>query len=264
MTALILAGSRTHGDPVAQALGVPNKVLGFVHGLPMIARVLLTLGECALIHRRYVCGLAQDLVKTNSDLDSFLECSADRVRWVSPGGSPSLSVGKFLAEYPDELPLLVTTGDHVLLTSEMVEYFIQEAKKEHADMAVGVVPSSLVASTYPQSKRTVIRFQGGGICGCNLFALFSPRVKRLAEYWAQLEKERKNPLRLIRNLGGITVLRYLSGRLSLAEALDQVGQRLDLTIREVVLPFPDAAVDVDTLEDLELVGTVLQKRSDNS
>ena len=53
----------------------------------------------------------------------------------------------------------------------MVEYFLQQASQTQADVAVALVPYAVVAQAYPESKSTVIRFKGGGYCGCNLFLL---------------------------------------------------------------------------------------------
>ena len=157
----------------------------------------------------------------------------------------------------------MTTADHALLTVEMVEYFVREASNAQADVAVALVPYSVVAAAYPQSKRTVIRFKGGGYCGCNLFLLGTPKAKQLVEFWAQVEGERKRPLRLIQRLGWGMLLRYLLGRLSLREALRELSLRMGLSIQEIVLPFPEAAIDVDTPEDLNLVNEIVEKRTMN-
>jgi len=45
------------------------------------------------------------------------------------------------------------------------------------------------------------------------------------------------------------VLRYLLGRLSLSEALARLSRRLQLRLGFVLLPFPEAAVDVDSVDD---------------
>jgi hypothetical protein len=142
----------------------------------------------------------------------------------------------------------------------MVDYFLCEAQEKRVDVAVGLVPYSLVVASYPQSKRTVTRLTGGGFCGCNLFVLCTPKAMRIVEFWSQIERERKHPLRLIRTLGGLALVRYMLGWLSLAGALSQLGRMLDLRVQEVLLPFPEAAIDVDTPEDLALAETILAKR----
>ncbi len=261
-TALILAGARTGRDPVAQMAGVSNKVLAQVGGEPMISRVLDTLAQSDAVGKRIVCGPSWETVKNNSFLGDVIASGA--VQWVEPGQGPSLSVARFLDEHPLEFPVLVTTADHALLTPEMVNYFLREAQEKQMDVAVALVPYSLVVASYPQSKRTVTRLTGGGFCGCNLFVLCTPKAKRMVEFWSRIERERKHPLRLIRTLGGLALVRYVLGWLSLAEALSLLGRKLDLHVQEVLLPFPEAAIDVDTPEDLALAEKILAKREEAS
>ena len=95
----------------------------------------------------------------------------------------------------------------------------------------------------------------------NLFAFLTPRAREAADFWRQVENQRKNPLGMIRVLGWTAIWRYLLGRLSLAEALDRISDRLGFKAAAVVLPFPEAAVDVDSVSDWKLVEKIVtQKR----
>jgi len=258
VTALVLAGARTDRDPVAQFAGISNKVLAKVDGEPMVSRVLQTLEKSHTVGKRILCGPSWETVQDTPFLGALIE--SGEVQWVEPQGGPSLSVGSFLNEHPQEFPILVTTADHALLTAEMVDYFLGEAQQVGADVAVGLVPYSLVAASYPHSKRTVTRFSGGGFCGSNLFVLFTPKAMRIVEFWSHIERERKHPLRLIRTLGGVVLVRYVLGWLSLSDALARLGRRLDLRVKEILLPFPEAAIDVDNPDDLALAEKILVKR----
>ena len=258
VTALVLAGARAGRDAVAEGAGVPIKVLACVGGMPMVTRVLNTLAASKFVDQRVLCGPSWDVLQGQDFLHDLVE--EKKVRWVSPQQGPSLSVKCFLEQSPQDLPLLVTTADHALLSVEMVDGFLREANRAQADVAVALVPYSVVAQAYPQSKRTVIRFQGGGYCGCNLFLLCTPKAEKLVEFWTQVERERKRPFRLIRRLGWFMLIRYLLGRLTLSHALRELSQRLDISIKEIILPFPEAAIDVDTPEDLALVEQIVEQR----
>jgi CMP-N-acetylneuraminic acid synthetase len=58
-------------------------------------------------------------------------------------------------------------------------------------------------------------------------------------------------------LGWWPVFKYLLGRLPLQEALARISDRLEMKIGVVILPFADAAVDVDTENDWRLVQQIL-------
>ena len=258
VTALVLAGARSGRDSVAEVAGVALKVLATVGGVPMVTRVLKTLDASCLVEKRVLCGPSWEIMKGQALLHDLVESKA--IRWVAPQQGPSLSVKSFLEQSPQDVPLLVTTADHALLTVEMVDYFLREASQAQVDVAVALVPYSVVAKAYPQSKRTVIRFRGGGYCGCNLFLLKTSKAQRLVEFWTQVERERKRPLRLIRRLGWIMLFRYLLGLLSLSDALLELSQRMGITIKEIIQPFPEAAIDVDTPQDLALVEQIVEQR----
>jgi hypothetical protein len=72
-------------------------------------------------------------------------------------------------------------------------------------------------------------------------------------FWRQVENQRKSPLRVIRVFGWIAVMRYLSGGITLARAMDHVSRRLGFKAGAVILPFPEAAIDVDTVGDWNTV-----------
>ena len=46
-----------------------------------------------------------------------------------------------------------------------------------------------------------MKFKDGAYCGCNLFGFLNPRAHRAAQFWRQIEQERKKPLKMMRILG---------------------------------------------------------------
>ncbi len=147
MPALLLAGTRGKQDPVAQMAGVTNKVLAKICDKPMILRVLQTLEQAETVNKRILCGPSWETVEETFFLHTLVQSGT--VHWVEPKQGPSLSVGGFLAQHPQDLPLLITTADHALLTPNIVDFFVREAQEAMVDVAVGLVSHSLVATAYP-------------------------------------------------------------------------------------------------------------------
>jgi hypothetical protein len=56
------------------------------------------------------------------------------------------------------------------------------------------------------------------------------------------------------------VLRYLLGQLTLEQALNGLSQRMGLQAGVIQMPFAEAAIDVDKVEDLHLVESILAER----
>ena len=85
----------------------------------------------------------------------------------------------------------------------------------------------------------------------------TPRARAITNVWRKVESQRKQPWRVIGILGWWPVCKYLLGRLSLQEALARLSARLEIKIGVVILPFAEAAVDVDTEDDWRLVQQIL-------
>jgi hypothetical protein len=66
---------------------------------------------------------------------------------------------------------------------------------------------------------------------------------------------------MMRILGGRAVIRYLLGRMPLTEALDHISSIMGIRAGAVILPFPEAAVDVDTVNDWIFVKNLVAKQT---
>ncbi len=147
--------------------------------------------------------------------------------------------------------MLVTTADHALLQPEMVDYFCREALTTGCDVVAALASYRQIVAKYPGMRRTRIRFRNGDFCGCNLFAFLTPEGHAAAGFWRRVENERKRPVKMLGALGWLVVLRYLLRRLSLEDALRHVSRRMGLRAGVVIMPLPEAAVDVDSVGDLD-------------
>lgn len=256
--ALVLAGSRPGGDPLAKATGVTHKALVPIEGKPMLLWVLEALRAATAVDRIAICGLDTADMAAHSALRSYTaEC---KVELVPSRDTPSRSVLHSMRELR-QLPLLVTTADHPLLTSEMIDYFCRQALGTGGDVAVGLTTGDRVRAAYPEAQRTFLRFRDGAYCGCNLFAFLTAPAERAAEYWTRIEEHRKQPWRMIRELGPTVLLRFLLHRLSLADTVDLVSQRMGVDARAVLLPWAEAGLDVDKIRHLEMATEIMRGRA---
>jgi GTP:adenosylcobinamide-phosphate guanylyltransferase len=258
-TAIILAGQRPGRDPVAEAAGVACKSFAPIGDRPMVYRVLDALAASRQIDSLFLCGPSKPLIEQEPELKTRLE--KGEVKWIASHATPSLSTYHALQSVPDGLPILVTTADHALLTPQIVDFFCSEARRMECDVAVGLTSYEGVVSAFPETRRTAIKFNDGAYSGCNLFGFLNRRSHRAAKFWRQIEQNRKKPLRMMRILGSWTVVRYLLGRISLNEGLEQISGKLQMRARAVLLPFPEAAVDVDTADDWHFVQRLAKKQA---
>lgn len=253
--ALILAGSRGPHDPVAALGKVPHKALTPIAGRPMLAFVLDAIRDVPEVARIFICIDAETDLRPVTNGTPFHR--------IAPGASPAASVAAALREIDGDRPLLITTADHPLLTGEIVAHFLNDAP-EDADLCVGLAEAETVTRAFPEGKRTFYRLAGRGYSGCNLFLARKPGAVRVAEYWRRMEGHRKNPLRLVREIGIGALIRYALGLLNLDGAFRHVSKLTATRISPVILPFAEAATDVDKPSDHALVEGILRRRAEGA
>jgi GTP:adenosylcobinamide-phosphate guanylyltransferase len=258
-TALVLAGQRARGEPVADAAGLSHKCLVPVAGVPMLARVVAGLDASEAIGRIAVSIEDPGLLDTLPELSAMI--ASGRLLAIKSAGSPSLSA---LAAADSlgagALPMLITTADHPLLTGAMVDDFLGVSARSGADMTAGLTPGAVLMAAYPRARRTFLKFRDGPYTGSNLFAVLTPDGLKALAFWRRVERDRKRPWRIAKAFGLRSLLAYLLGRLTLDETMVRASRTIGATVRAVPTPLAETGIDVDKPEDLILVEEILRAR----
>ncbi len=252
-TAVVLAGERASpaADPLASAAGVASKVLAPIAGIPVIERVLDSIERCDRIDRRMLVGPSAATLAAEPRLGARID--SGNWTWIAPTESPAASASAALDAIGTDGHIVLTTADHAFITPEILDHFCAAALATDADFAVGFARRADVLATFPRTRRTGWRFSDDTYCGCNLFAVLRPAGHSVTVFWRHVEKQRKRPWRIMRMLGTGLFLRYLAHRLSLTDALGELSRRTECRIAPVMVPQPEAAVDVDSIDDWRLV-----------
>lgn len=240
---LILAGQRPGVDPLCEATGFARKAEVPILDKAMLDYVLETLSQSNLgdIH---ISGFDGDL----------------RGHSRAPSGEgPADSTYKALSSEIG-YPAIITTCDHVLLSKEMVETFLASAAKSGADFCVGLATKDVISAEYPETKRTYLKFSDVAVSGCNLFYIANKKGLAAIEFWKDAQHLRKQPFKLARKIGLGVGIKYALGGLSLDGAFDYASRRIGISAKPILLPFAEAAIDVDKLADKVLVEEILKAR----
>lgn len=255
-TALLMAGSRPEGDPLAHAAGVPSKALVPIAGQPMInhsARALLAtpgIGRLIIV--------AQQPQAIVADPATAWLASDPRVELRVSTGGISQSILD-LADAPDtQPPLLVTTADNVLMSPDMLSHFLTHAKG--ADVAVGMVERRVLLARYPGSRRTWIKMRAGHWSGANLFWLGTPRARAVIAFWRSIEQDRKSGRKIVSAFGPLLTLAALFRLLSMPRGLELAGKRFGVQARMVPMPQAEACIDADKPEDIVLIERIMASK----
>ena len=253
-TAIVLAAGRGSNDPMAKAFGVSHKCILPVNGVPMLQRVVNALQQ------------SQSIASISISIESptvVREALAEKDSGVAviPSESSAPLSAMIAIRKHATFPALITTADHPLLTPEMIEYFCDAAERNSADFSAGLARAEVILAAYPQSVRTFFTFGKDRVSGCNLFAISNENGLRILEKWQYLEHARKKPWRLVAAFGPFALIRFVLGTLSLDGVFRTVSNRLGLAAKPILMPFAEAAIDVDKPSDLELAEAILKQRN---
>lgn len=250
--AVILAAGRGADDPMAKAFGVEHKCTIAVGGKPMLARVVAAL-EGTVIKKPYVVSIddAAAMQKALGRKSSAVSLQA---------GSSAPASAKQAIEHIGSYPVLITTGDHALLTPAMVDHLMQEAEHSGADVLAGLATFEVISTAYPETRRTYFNLGGTRVSGCNLFAVMSQKGLRLLDVWQDLEQNRKKPWKLVAAFGLRPLVYFATGRLTPQRAFGLISDKLGMKVAPIFMPFAEAAIDVDKPSDHTLAEKIIAAR----
>ncbi len=109
---------------------------------------------------------------------------------------------------------------------------------------------ALIVRDAPPTRRTYLRFADGAGRALQPLPAPDPGAAAALRLWMAVEQDRKRPWRIVRRLGPATLLRYVTGRLTLDAALARLGAQVGVRAAAVAARHGLAAVDVDTPADL--------------
>jgi GTP:adenosylcobinamide-phosphate guanylyltransferase len=243
LRAIILAGQRPGPDALCDHAGVSYKADIRIGGIAMVERVAEALRAGG--------------IDTPLTLSGYPDAKPG-FEIIAGGRGPADSA--LIAAEEGAFPALLTTCDHALLSRAMVENFIEQSRVSGADFTVGLATETVIAAAYPNTQRTYLRFADEAVSGCNLFYLANDKALEAIRFWRVAQDFRKDPLKLARTVGLGLGLKYASGRLTLGGAFDAVSEKLGIIAVPILLPFAEAAIDVDKPADLALVEDIIAAR----
>lgn len=239
--AAVLAGG---GSEPWLPRGVLNKAFLNVAGRPLVDRVVEAVRKTPQVRRvvlvapaqlpQAVAGLCDAVVPDHGDLLANVQAALDALQgsdWV-----------------------LLCAADLPLLSPRAVSNFLEACAAREADFYYGIVRREDLEARFPGARKTFVRVREGAFTGGSLVLLKPAGMDRVRPVVEQVVEARKNPARLASLLGPATVVRYMMGRLSVADVEQRVWELTGLRGVAVVCPDPEVALDLDAgkPENLEL------------
>jgi GTP:adenosylcobinamide-phosphate guanylyltransferase len=245
---VILAAGRGADDPMAEAFGVAHKCTIPIAGKSMLQWVLDALRGTAIAAPYVIVIDDAKAISPAPDLDII----------GAENSAPASAIAAI--KHINQFPVLITTGDHPLLTAAMINHMLQQAETLQADVLVGLATIETIKVAYPETKRTYFNLGGTRVSGCNLFVVKTQAGLKLLERWRDLERNRKKPWKLVGAFGIMPILWFAAGLLTPARAFGHISRKLGITVEPAFLPYAEAAIDVDKPSDHSLAEAILKKR----
>jgi hypothetical protein len=258
-TALVLAASRRGAqDPVAQIQGLSHKCLVTLNGAPMVQRVIDSLRGATTIGRIFVSIENPEILRSVPALAAMLDNG--EIVAVPSEGNLAQSVYRAVGAINDPFPLIISTADNALHTSELNDYFCTEIDKGSSDVFVGLTRAQLILDKYPGGQRAFHRLKDGAYSSCNLYCIKTAHGVKAAEAFATGGQFGKKPHRIIAAFGIIAFILYKLRLVSLDGVMRQISRALKINVEATLIPWAEGPIDVDNAKDYALVTSILETR----
>lgn len=259
VTVLVLAASRAGPeDAVAALQGVSHKCLVKIDGEVMLQRVVREIANSQHAGRIFVSIEREELLREVPYLSSLMD--EGRLFFVPAGPNLFESILTGAETIEDAFPLVVSTGDNALHTSEMFDHFCHAVLSSDMDGGVGMTPASTILEAYPDGKRAFHELKDGGWSSCNLYAAGSRKAVEAAKVFRTGGQFGKRPSRILKAFGLPFMLMYKFRLASIDGLARYLSRRWNLDMQVIRMPFADAPIDVDNPGDFHRTEAILKAR----
>lgn len=252
MIAVALAGGRLERDFRDAGYDVTNKAYLPVGGVTMLERVLTSLRGASSIGS----------IRCVTQPDAFRRAFGPRgARMcddvVAPGEDLIESMLAGFAGVAEAQMVLVVATDIPLARSSDIDAFAARVRSSHCDVAYGFVRREAHVSRYPHVRHTWVRLREGTFCGGGVSGIRAGVASGFAAALRRFAAARKSPLRLAAIFSPSLLVRYVAGRLSIAELERRANAITGYDCRGIACDEPELAVNVDRVADLRAVERIL-------
>lgn len=258
-TLLILAGKRDGKlDPLAEKAGVSHKCRVPIHGKPLLQWVLEAAGEAWPDNPILISIHDPDVI---ADLPAVIALKqAGRLTICQAQSGIVESVEAAVAEAGNRFPLLITTGDNVLVTGQSLRELHDHAIASGSGAALALARREDILAAHPEGQRKFYEFSDAAISNCNTYWVGSATAMRAAEAFRQGGQFIKTKGRIAKAFGIVNLIRFKLGRWRLDQMLAALSRRFGVKISAHIYDDGAYAVDVDNQRTYDVCEELLAKR----
>ena len=195
-----------------------------------------------------------------------IQCEgASRIVPSAGGFMENVVVGIEASEAGADGRVLVAAADIPLVTPEAIDDFISRCAALDADFCYPIIPKEASEQKFPRMRRTYGRLAEGTFTGGNIVVMNARFPIENAALIHEVLDARKSIFRLAHVIGLRTLVRAVIAQTLCAKAVNlaflekTIGRILNAKVKAVQTSYPEIGADVDKLEQIALVETVLGK-----
>lgn len=254
---MIMAGKRSGVlDPLAEKAGVAQKCVVPIRGKPLIQHVVEAIAASDKIGEIRVVAHEPDEIAQIPIVARLME----EGRLIFVPGAFNLVDSVLAGAEGAQFPILITTADNVLVTTEGYEEFIDGALAAKAGGAAALARIEDVRAAHPEGQNKFYKFRDGGFSNCNSYWIGSKETLSAAEIFRGGGQFVKFPSRIAKAFGVLNLIRFFLGTGDREKLFRQVSKRFGYPLRTVVLSKGEFAIDVDNQRTYEVAEGLLAKR----
>jgi len=253
--AVIMAGGMLdEADPLSEYVQVSKKSLIKIAGKEMVRYVAEAAAGSSRVGRTFVVGLSpEDGVEFATPVE-YVEATGGMLDNIVAG------IERVMEVDPGVERVVIITADLPLLTTAMVDYFIDTCLETDHDLHYTVVEKSAIEACFPGSRRSFVPLRSGSFAGGDINMVKVSVLQANLPLVRQAMGFRKNVWQQVRLLGFGTLIKFAFRRLTIADAERVAGRALGCQGRAIITPYPEMGMDVDKPHQLDIVRAILEGR----
>ncbi len=252
-----MAGKRSGVlDPLAKRAGVAQKCVVPVRGKPMIQRVVEAVAACDRIGAIHIVAHEPDEI---AEIPIVQTLQREGRLHFRPGAFNLVDSVIAGAEGAD-FPLMITTADNCLVTSEGYAEFVDKALANEAAAAAALARKEDVIAADPRGQKKFYEFTDGGYSNCNTYWIGNEGALSAAEIMRNGGQFVKFPSRIAKAFGLMNLIRFYFGWGDKEKLFRQVSRRFGYKLVPIVMSSGEYAIDVDDERTFQVTEKLLAKR----
>ncbi|HHU60491.1 MAG: nucleotidyltransferase family protein [Bacillota bacterium] len=212
-----------------------------IHGKPMINYVLDAVQGAQKVEKIVVVGPAE--------LKSILPAD---IPLVLAGDSITENIFRSLDALEQKNKIMVVTSDIPFIHAEALDDFILRCLELDSDIFYPLISKEANEQVYPKNIRTYFTLKEGTFTGGNIIMATPAAIHGSRWIMDQVISERKRPWKIIKMLGFMFILKFITKQLSLREIEMRASEVLGYSGTLIISPYPELGTDIDKPSDLAL------------